>query len=575
MWWRRIFIVSVILLLISGVIFRIYDFTHTPAFHVDELAFGYSSFALGKTGADEFGQKFPLILESFGDYKLALYSYFLLPFMAVLGLSDWAVRLPSIIFGFLTIVLVYFFIKEYLGDKKIAALSAFLLLISPWHIIFSRTANEVSMQVFLIMLLFYFWVRHLNTGRNIFRVASLVTLILATISYYSSFVFIPLITLSFIFIYKKKSVRNLITPFVVTIVLIILLFFTQPLQRVSQTSLFQHGQIQALITEALQEEGHAGNLFVARLFHNKIYMSFLLIVKNYFDHFTPDFLFLQGDTNYGRYSIPFSGPLYLWELPFILTGLNLVFVKVIHKKDTKYLLFPVWILLAMIPDALSFMGTNTQRTVIAVPMFEVLTAMGLWQWYVFLKTKNILLRGGIYLLFLSYALYQYLSFMHNYFVHQNVHQPWYRESYGKETVQTINEVSGKYKKTVITGTSPMLFLFYGRIDPQEARRILSNRTVDGMGFNHLAKFENYMFMPIDCPTQGKTGVLYVCQGNKVAYNTNIIKVIRYGDGQPARIFLTFADPTEKISHQLSDRIGYFEETIKDPRIISSSEDRYW
>ncbi len=96
-----------------------------------------------------------------------------------------------------------------------------------------------------------------------------------------------------------------------------------------------------------------------------------------------------------------------------------------------------------------------------------------------------------------------------------------------------------------------------------------------MGFNHLAKFENYMFMPIDCPMQGKTGVLYVCQGNKVAYNTNIIKVIRYADNQPARIFLTFAGPTEKISHQLSDRIGYFEETIKDPRIISSLEDRYW
>ena len=41
----------------------------------DEAALGYNSFSILQTGRDEHGQFLPINLESFGDWKLPLYSY--------------------------------------------------------------------------------------------------------------------------------------------------------------------------------------------------------------------------------------------------------------------------------------------------------------------------------------------------------------------------------------------------------------------------------------------------------------------------------------------------------------------
>src|SRR3990167_9117761 len=78
-----------------------------PGFNADEAALGYNAYSLIKTGKDEWGISFPLVFKSFSDYKPGLYVYMAIPFIAALGLNELAVRLPSVLLGAFSIILIY------------------------------------------------------------------------------------------------------------------------------------------------------------------------------------------------------------------------------------------------------------------------------------------------------------------------------------------------------------------------------------------------------------------------------------------------------------------------------------
>src|SRR5476651_952409 len=74
----------------------------------DEVAFGYNAYSVIQTGHDEYGKSLPVVLRSFDDYKPALYMYLVIPAELLFGVSTFAVRLPSAVFGVLTILAVFF-----------------------------------------------------------------------------------------------------------------------------------------------------------------------------------------------------------------------------------------------------------------------------------------------------------------------------------------------------------------------------------------------------------------------------------------------------------------------------------
>ena len=116
----------------------------------DETALGYNAWSLIRTGKDEYGQKWPLVFRSFDDYKPPLYFYLLIPIIKIFGLTDWAVRLPSALFGSLAVIAVYFLVKELFGKKSLLPLIAtFLFAISPWHLYFCRIGFEAKVGLSL------------------------------------------------------------------------------------------------------------------------------------------------------------------------------------------------------------------------------------------------------------------------------------------------------------------------------------------------------------------------------------------------------------------------------------------
>jgi len=186
------------------------------------------------------------------------------------------------------------------------------------------------------------------------------------------------------------------------------------------------------------------------------------------------------------------------------------------------------------------------------------------------KFKKIIL-SGLFLIFI----YQVSLFTNRYFVHLPVRQPWHRQNYLSELVSDLSVIGKDYEEIVITKEPATNLFFYQKTPPFQVQQIMKTAGRDKWGFVYLNKFNNYIFMPIDCPLQGKENVLYVCRGQQVPYNSKIIKVIRYADGLPARIFLEFVDQEPRRTKELPWRIEVIPETMNKFKLINENEKNYW
>src|SRR3990172_4334697 len=100
------------LILLLALVLRFWRLDSYPALNADEAAIGYNAYSLIQTGLDEHGNAWPIHFQSFNDYKPGLYFYLVLPFVFLMGLSEWAVRIPGAFLGVATVYLIYLLVKE-------------------------------------------------------------------------------------------------------------------------------------------------------------------------------------------------------------------------------------------------------------------------------------------------------------------------------------------------------------------------------------------------------------------------------------------------------------------------------
>src|SRR3989304_6471055 len=144
--------IFLILILLLAFALRFWKLDSYPALNADEAAIGYNAYSLIQTGLDEHGNAGPTHFQSFNDYKPGLYFYLALPFVKVMGLNEWAVRIPGAFLGVLTVLLIYLLTHELFKEKRLSLISALFLAISPWHLQFSRGGWEVNTATFFMSL---------------------------------------------------------------------------------------------------------------------------------------------------------------------------------------------------------------------------------------------------------------------------------------------------------------------------------------------------------------------------------------------------------------------------------------
>ena len=82
------------------------------------------------------------------------------------GDSEFSIRFPSVIFGFLAIFMIYK-IGNQIFDKDVGMLSSLLLGLSVFHIHYSQEARTYSLSVLLTLLSMYFFIKLLKKRSHI------------------------------------------------------------------------------------------------------------------------------------------------------------------------------------------------------------------------------------------------------------------------------------------------------------------------------------------------------------------------------------------------------------------------
>src|SRR3990167_2712527 len=115
---KRIYLILIIALAFA---LRFWRLDSYPALNADEAAIGYNAYSLIQTGKDEHGNPWPIHFQSFNDYKPGFYFYLVVPFVKLLGLNEWSVRIPNALLGVATVYILYLLVKELkIGNPLIA-----------------------------------------------------------------------------------------------------------------------------------------------------------------------------------------------------------------------------------------------------------------------------------------------------------------------------------------------------------------------------------------------------------------------------------------------------------------------
>ena len=157
--------VALILLLVFSFFVRIYKIDTLSLFG-DEIDVGYQAYSLLKTGHDYKGNFLPIYIQSLSESRAPLFIYTSIPGIWIFGLTTTGVRITPIIFGVLSIYILYKLVLLLSKSDKLAFWSAFALSFMPWHFHYSRTSFEVTLLISLILAGTYFTYKFLKFFQN-------------------------------------------------------------------------------------------------------------------------------------------------------------------------------------------------------------------------------------------------------------------------------------------------------------------------------------------------------------------------------------------------------------------------
>lgn len=471
------------LIIIFLIIFsRFFAFNLSPSSpYWEEVALGYDAYSIAQTARDHHGNFLPLTaFESFGDYKPSLYFYTAVPFIKIFGLNTFAVRLPTvlasiaIIFGTALLAKNLFFKFYVKNDQKnanfIYYLTLFLTSISPWLMMFSRSAWESTLATALIIWGINFYLFFIFSNKTKWIVWASIALVLSTYTYHSSRVTAPLIGLLLTIFYlisrllKKEKLNwrallmaSLIALFIFTPVAKSL-FLKTGQQRIAETSIFNDISIIEQSNEAIENHG--------RTKLNKIiYHRYIFFAKeaglNFLDHFSFKYLFVSGDNN-PRHSSQNFGEFYYFDLLFFVFAIFFLLKK--RNIATAILCFILFA--AVLPASFTKDTPHALRTLVALPVLIIFLSFGIWQFLELFKnnqiktitTKIVIL---IYLVFFALFFYQLI------YIYPNKYKPEWQFGY-QEMIGKLNKIENNYETIYITreqGRPAMYYFFYTETDP--------------------------------------------------------------------------------------------------------------
>jgi len=542
-------------ILILAAVLRLTFLDKFPAgLNADEAAIGYNAWSLLQTGKDEHSIAWPLVFRSFDDYKLPVYFYLVLPFVKFLGLTVTAVRLPSALLGIASVLLLYLITKQLVipgltrnpsGKNtwtsdicNLPTITTLLLAISPWHLQFSRGGWEVNAATFFILLGLWGFLKGLENQKYFFLFV--ISLVISLYTYHSARVISPLLALVMVTLYWKNIFSKPIpssklkTIIVATLLGILLslpiasqLLSKEGQSRFSGVSIFADSGPDWQATNYRLEHEDKSSLPV-RLIHNRYLSYSMRFVQNYLSHYSPDFLFLNGDA-IARSKVPETGQSLLILLPFFALGL--LSLIMLDSNGKKVIL--AWFLIAPLAASLTYQSPHALRAENMSVPFMIISALGTVEFFIFIKKhlpKVIVPTIVVFGLFLSYDFSRYL---HMYYVHYPKELP-YAWQYGFDQVAAFTKENyDKYDHIIITDRYDqpyILIAFFTKYPPADLQRDIVMSAPDHYGFATGRKLGKYEFRTINYEQDKLLPKTLLVTAEEVVDDTRVIGTVKSPSG---------------------------------------------
>ena len=470
---------ALLIMLVTALFLRIFSLADFPPdLRNDEASLGYNAYSILKTGKDEHGEFLPTVFKSFGDWKMGGYIYLTVPFVAILGLNELSVRLPSAIFGILCVWLMYeialqIFANSAFASKKLALISGIVFALSPLYITFSRGAWEVNVSLALTLFAILFFLKAVNGKRKLLLVSALffgLTLLTSHTAKLSSPIILGVLGMSYWRQFKEINIR------LITMGVLIGMIFVIPVGLS-----FIEGKFSRIMTL---------NIFS---YHSEIIPLLQSIATRWFSLYSASTLFIKGDTN-PQHTPPNTGPFLLLDSIFLAVGA----IRLIQKGTYQQNIF-IWVslLLLSLPSALTIEKTNLERVLpMFIPMILIIS-IGIQSLWEIVKSKygaKFIFATFIFL----YAL-NYFYFLDQYFIHAT------KKTYAgyREIVEKVIPIQYQYQHIFVQQSLEhpyIFFLFYQKYDPYKYQQIVKDIFVPNKGGKDMGQvlgFENIVFTNID------------------------------------------------------------------------------
>lgn len=534
---QKSFFLLSILIVCCAAFLRIYKLdTVPPSLYWEEAALGYDAYSIALTGKDHHGNAFPIVaFPSFGDYKPSGYFYLIVPFIWLLGLGEWAVRLPSALFGIATVIGVGVLVRvlaektqlsKTLPQLRLAQLIGMAFAAaSPWLIQFSRGGWEVNVASSLLLWSVICGLTAFSGQRHFIKVLSCFTLAgFSMYVYHATRVIAPVLLIAFtvwwvspLQLFHKNGLRKiwervkpLLLPGVILLLLVLPILISgrdvSTQQRFAETSITGDGQY---VTESNRLRQIAGDSLLSRLFSHRYLILGHQVAVAFASHFSPDFLFLSGDQN-PRHSTGYTGilnlPDVLWLVIGVVTVLSLAWRK---KEDRPYVFFlGWWLVVGILPASITKAYPHALRTLPVAPVFLSLVSLGFLQSLLWLRETLssrviVMIAAGALCVITAYWLGTWRYYIKIYPVMSQA--DW---QYGyKQMVEKVDQLRAisPDQAVFITreyGRPAMYYWFYTKTPPADVQAAEATAPKDQAEF---LQFENISF--VNSVNEAKPGIV--------------------------------------------------------------------
>lgn len=524
-------------------VIRIYKVDTAPSgILIDEASHGYNAFSILKTGKDEHGVSYPLVFKAFGDQKLPLYTYLIVPAIKLFGLSVFAIRLPSVLAGSLFPIAIFFLLLEFGFRKKISLLGGLIAATNPWTIILSRFGYESNLGLLLFSLGILFSLMAVRRQRIYISLLAGIFFGLSLYSYIAYRFITPLILLSIIILHFKKNAFTakikliLIFSFIVTIApLVLTLLSPQSSARFNQAG---YGYSSGLKMEIDENRTFCSQRLPRILCYsasNKVLFMARSYLYRYIEAFSPGYLFLTGDSKDPSLNVDNFGLFYVWLLPFYLLGILVILNRLYHKH---FLASDIFIFLGCIISVTPSLLVDRAHILRLTALFPFLIIVMMYG--VLLLENYFKSRIARQITFASLYILSLLSVFFFLILFLTVHVQKYEIAFRTFVPKLMNYLGVQDPHTQIYINSLtegiMYYSFINRVDPSFYQKNVKWNKPDVIGFFHASDLSNVhitneSLIVMECRLkESKDTILYVSNENLKTIPDNA-KLIIYSDNK--------------------------------------------